>query len=140
MLSRREVRNQLAAIIKAGIPALQAVYPFKAMDLQGQSPVITLASNGLKLDALSFREPSRIYFYAVHVLVLLTDVNAGWTSEDAENLNDDLVLALTQVLYDNKANEYWNSVEIEDRTFTDEVFIGGVTYLDEVIVVSVGMG
>lgn len=140
MLSRREVRNQLAAIIKAGIPTLQAVYSFKAMDLQGQSPVITLASNGLRLDALTFIEPARIYFYAVHVLVLLTDIASGWTSEDAENLNDDLVLALTQVLYDNKANEFWNSVNVEDRTFTDEVIIGGVTYLDEVIIISVGMG
>lgn len=140
MLSRREVRNQLAAIIKAGIPTLQAVYSFKAMDLQGQSPVITLASNGLRLDALTFIEPARIYFYAVHVLVLLTDTASGWTSEDAENLNDDLVLALTQVLYDNKANEFWNSVNVEERTFTDEVIIGGVTYLDEVIIISVGMG
>lgn len=139
MLTRPETRRKLAAIIKGSVPELEEVYAYKVSDVKGKSPVMAIASGGFRPQQLAADAYWTTYFFSLNVLTLYSDVASGWTEEMAEDTNDTIVEKTIAALFEARRTQWWNSVTIENRTIVDEVHIGGVTYLNEVIPISVEM-
>lgn len=139
MLTRAETRRKLATIVKGAVPELVEVYSYKVADTQGRSPVMAIASGGFRPQQLAADAYWTSYFFALNVLTLYSDVESGWTEEMAEDMNDTIVEKTIAALFEVRVTQWWNSITVENRTIVDEVHIGGVTYLNEVIPISVEM-
>ncbi len=139
MLTRAETRRKLADIIRGAVPELAAVYSYKKADILGQSPVLAVASGGIRPQQLATDAYWTTHFFSLNVLTLYSDASSGWTEEMAEDINDTIVEKVVAALFESRVTPWWNSITIENRTIVDEVQIGGVTYLNEVIPISVEM-
>lgn len=139
MLSRADTRRKLAVAILGAVPEVAAAYHFKKADLGGQSPVIVVTSNGLRPQQLAADAYWTTYFFGINCLTLYSSQREDWTEEQAEDMNDTLIEQVVHALFEHRVTEWWNSIVIIDRTFTDEVQIGGVNYLSEVLVIAMEM-
>lgn len=139
MLTRPEARRKLAALIKGSVPELVEVYAYKVSDIQGRSPVMAIVSGGYRPKQLAADAFWTTYYFTLNVLTLYSDVASGWTEEKAEDMNDTIVEKIVNALFESRVTQWWNSIEVENRSIVDEVHIGGVTYLNEVIPISVEM-
>lgn len=139
MLSRKDARKKVAELVQGAVTEFVAVYPYKATDLKGQSPVMTIASSGYRPQQLAANAYWTTYHFTLNMFILYSDQGAGWTEDLAEDLNDDLAEKIIDCLFESRTSEFWTSIVVEDRTFTDEVQLGGVTYLNEVIMIALEM-
>ncbi len=139
MLSRAETRRKLANLLAGAIPELVAAYHYKKADLGGQSPVAVVTSNGIRPQQLAADAYWTTYFFGINTLVLYSSTAEGWSEEHAEDLIDTIIEKMFDVLFLNRTSEWWNSIALVDRSFTDEVRIGGVNYLSEVLILEMEM-
>jgi len=118
---------------------VQEVYSYKATDIKGMSPVITIAGAGFRPHQLAADAYWTTYYMVIHTLVLYSDLRTEWTVEQAEAMNDEIVEAVTACLFENRANDFWTSITMDDRSSLAEIQVGGVTYLNEAIPVQLEM-
>lgn len=135
MISRREVRQAIASLIRAQSTLAQAVYPYLPPDFAGSSPVITVTGAGSERPRITMRGVKTSFRLVVETFVLYSDPSATppWTPEDAENTMDDLEADIAVIVANNPTGECWNALSYETVSAVSKVSIGGVAYLYEAI-------
>jgi hypothetical protein len=137
-MSRKDVRETLAATLEANVPSAQAVYSYQVTSFGGQSPVLAVTSSGTQRDPLTMRGSQPTYRYDIHVFVLHSDKASSWTEQDAENLLDQLEAEIGAVVDAYRRATAWQRLtyaEASDARSTP--VIEGQRYLHEVIPVEV---
>jgi hypothetical protein len=140
--NRKEARKYLASLIETAMVGegkpVQAVFPYQAGDFGGQSPVVTVTSEGSSYDPLAFHNSVPTHWLNIHTFILYSS-GEEWTEADCEDALDDVELALNELIQDNnKATDVWNTIAVDERSKAGSVLIGGVEYRTNVITVRVG--
>lgn len=142
LTSRKAVRAQLKSTIKSGVEAIfntaleiddfsLAAYEAEPKSFGGQSPALTLNSDGTRTDFVDYpREHHRFW------------LRTYWRRDDpdtTEDAIDDLSQAIRQTLIDNtEVSGYWSDLAFDDE-FSEMayVIIDGVQYRSEQMRVTV---
>ena len=138
LTSRKAARGQLKTVIKTGIETaydidgfVMPVFKSEPKDFGGQSPVLTLNSDGTMTEFADYaRERHRFW------------LTTYWKRDDAdttEDAIDDLSQIVRQTLIDNsEAQGYWEDLEF-DGEFSNMayVLVDGVQYRSERMSVTV---
>jgi hypothetical protein len=138
---RETVRDALTTLLTAKLVGtgkpVKAVYNYRIGDFQGQSPVVTVSSEG------SLRSPAgegadiwhNLFYLAVHTFVLYADPGTGWGEDDAEDALDDIERLIADVVMDNDDATYWGHLAFDSRSMRDDVAIGGDDYVREIVTI-----
>ena len=126
------------ALVGTGLPA-QAVYNYRIGDFQGQSPVVTVSSDGSDRtrESLSDSDLSNIFFYAIHSFVLYADPDSSWTEANAEDRLDLIEKTIADVIADNQDTANWDFLAFHSRSNRNDVDVGGDEYIRELMTVRV---
>ena len=137
MTSRKALRAALATLLDAAIPAVQAVYAYPKMDLDGESPIITISSGGSERQPLTMAGSRLTATLDLHLLVLQS--GSSWTEAQAEDAMDDIEEAIYATLIANRRTATWAHIDYGGRTDARRPLAmpGGVVYLHEQISIEV---
>lgn len=136
MISRKVVREELAGLLEAGVPAAELVIDYQASEFDGKSPVLMITSAGTVRDMMTFDGLKAKFYFGVHVFVLHADPNSGWTEAQAEDLIDQVEYEISLVFEANQRSQYWEAIVWEDTSVIDKITVSGEPFLYEVIPVS----
>jgi len=138
--NRSDARVELAAILSTalvgtGLP-VQAVYAYQPATFNGESPVVTVSSAGAQHPSLTHQGNMATFSYYIHVFVLYSDADSGWTESDCETRLDLIEKTIFDTLIANRVHEgYWNLLHQDEPSNAISVKIGGLEYRAEVITV-----
>lgn len=138
--NRETVRDALetlleAALVGSGKP-VQATYNHRPADFGGQSPVVTVSSDGSRRRRMTFQGGKATFFVRVDLFVLYSDL-ATWTPANTEDALDLIEAAVAGVLDSYQAPAEWGAIDYADRSQRLSAVIGGVEYAWESILLSV---
>ena len=141
MASNREtVRDALATLISTAMVGtgkpVQAVYNYRPSEFGGQSPVVTVSSQGSERPRLSFAGGQATHFLQVDVFVLYND-QASWTEDLAEDRLDLIESMLADIVDPRQRYSSWEAIGYEERSRRIAVVIGGVEYAWESITIGI---
>jgi hypothetical protein len=138
LTSRKVVRAQLKSLLKAGVETIfdidgwtLAAYESEPKDFGGQSPALTVNSDGSMTDFTDYAREWHRFWVALY-----------WKRDDADTVEDaidDLSVAVRQTLIDNcEVAGYWQDLEF-DAEFSEMayVLVDGVQYRSERLRVTV---
>lgn len=140
-VSREPARKHLAslledALVGDGLP-VDAVYPYQVYDFESLSKVIFVSSGPTVRRQFGFggdlcRTEAQI---DVHVLVLYSDIESGWTDANAEDALDSIESMIADVVAANPTSAYWSVISYNEDGLgvVDPVPIGGKIYKREII-------
>jgi hypothetical protein len=122
-----------AACVGTGKPA-QAIYGYLKGDLEGQSPVIVVASAGAEMEkrAVTSKQKNGFY-YTIYTFTLYAQDGTAWGEDDVEDTVDLLEKTIRETIAGNLSNDYWAFIEIEGRSTISSVMIAGEEYRMESI-------
>lgn len=131
-ISRRAVRESIAAGLAAGLPSAQAVYGYQETDLQGQSPTVRVYTAGAQRPQLPATGIRSRFRYTVELWVLFEDEAA------AENTLDQLEYELITWLGANQIGDLWQALMYEGESVVDNVRVsaGSVWLVEEIHLVA----
>lgn len=141
-VNRETVRDALAALLDTalvdGTPKLaQAVYSYQKADWGSLSPVVLVYSDGAARPIATYAGGKSSLYLAVGVFVAIT-ATGGYTEATAENRLDAIEVKIAETLTANRVNEgVWYFIDYEDRSYVEDVSIGGVPYINENIPIRV---
>lgn len=135
-ISRRVVREAIAAGLQASCASAKAVYGYAASDFGSQWPVVRVMSRGSNRPAVTAAGVRSQFVFLVDLWVLFKDLAAGWSEEDAENTLDALEQEITSWLTDHQGGTTWTSIYYSRPSTVDVVLIAGEAWLTEAIQVT----
>lgn len=132
-ISRKAVRDAIAAGLAAGMPSAQAVYGHQQTNLAGQSPAVRVYTAGGERPQLPATGIRSRFRYNVEIWVLFTNDEAG-----AEDLLDQLEYELITWLGANQIGELWQALMYDGESVVDNVRVtaGDVWLVEEVHLVA----
>lgn len=124
--SRKLVRKALGSamegdLVGEGLPAV-GFASYHKTDFGGASPVITLSTAGSGLPPMTTMGSSQEYFYEINTLIIRpnqTEVDAGYTEKDVEDILDDMYDAIKTWISQNRKdsqNNEWQHISIIARS------------------------
>lgn len=142
MITREGCREEIASFLRGKLGSVVAeIYSYKAMDPKGRSPVLVVGSAGTWPGQMTAANYWTRYYFAINLLVVHTQpvssAAATWTEKDAESQLDALSALVIEALFQARTSAHWRDLTVYDRTFVDEVRIGGIDYLVETILLQV---
>ena len=129
-INRKDVRATLVALIVADA-SWQSVVGYRPPNWDGQSPVMSVESSGTKEEDFTGYPTTRMRFLIrSSVLVGTSDNAGGWSSDDAEDLLDDLDLAIRDIVRDGVPDSGINAFVLDESNFSSTGYeiIGGELY------------
>jgi len=137
MTSRKAIRSALAALLTSGVSAVQAVYAYPKLDLDGESPILTISSGGSERAPFTMAGSRATLLLDLHILVLQS--GPGWSEAQAEDALDDIEAQVYAVLHANRRSTAWAMIDYSGRTDARRPLAmpGGVVYLHEQIQIEV---
>lgn len=81
--TRQQVREKIGALINTDFTTIEIVYDYLKTDFQGQSPVITIGSEGAHPEAQDFTQNMAIYTISVNIFVTRVEEEAAEDQLDA---------------------------------------------------------
>jgi len=135
VISRKVARSALAALLSSATAgSVDAVYAYKPPDFGQANKVIVVTSGSIEriIDGFGTCQRSKITLY-VWVLVRYADADTGWTRSNAEDAADDIEALIASAVLTNQTTDYWSQASYGDPTMLDDVVIGGVDFLRELI-------
>lgn len=137
--SRATARIALADLLVAHLPDVQAVYPHQVADFGGQSPVLVITSAGSERARMTMRGSRATFQYNLHVFVLYSDTQSGWTEADAEAALDAIEQQIAATLDTHMQTDAWQHIAYRDASQADgpPPVIAGDEYRHEIIPVAV---
>ncbi len=139
VVSRKTTRNALATLLTTATSgSVDAVYAYKPPDFGQANKVIVVTSGPIErvITGFSICEVSKIMLY-VWVLVRYADPDTGWTRNNSEDAADDIEALVANAVLANQVTANWNQATYKGATMLDDVVIGGVDFLRELIQVEV---
>ena len=133
-VSRKVIREAIAAGLSVGVTSAQAVYSYAAADFDGQSPVVRVSSSSSERPQLTAAGIRSMMRFTVDVWVLLSDRD-GWNEQDAEDTLDTVEHEIITWMVGNQNTDNWTSLQYDAPTTTFPAIIGGDTWLVEEITV-----
>ena len=140
--SRETVRDALTTLLNtalvSGSPQLaQAVYGYQKADFGSISPVVLVYGDGAERPVATFAGGKTSFYLVVGVFVAIT-ATGSYTEADAEDILDDIEVKIAETLENNRSNtDDWVYIDYADRSYIQDVAIGGVPYTNENILVRV---
>lgn len=131
-ISRRVVREAIAAGLAANVPSAQAVYGYAKADFAGQSPIVRVMSTSVQRPQLAQQGIRSMMMFTVDVWVLLSN-EAGWSEQDAENTLDAVEHEIVNWVTANQNNGTWTSLLYDRQTDIQPVVVAGEPWLVEEI-------
>ena len=135
-ISRRVVREAIAAGLSAACTGAQAVYAYGVSDFGSCWPVVRVMSRGSERPAMTAAGIRSRFTYLVDVWVLYRDATAGWSERDAEDALDALEGEIIGWLSANQGGELWTSIYYGGGSTVDVINIAGEPWLTEAIPVT----
>lgn len=135
-ISRRTVREALAAGLAESCVSAQTVYAYGKSDFGSRWPVVRVMSRGSDRPATTAAGIRSRFTFLVDVWVLYRSVEAGWSEGDAENTLDALEREIIGWLTDNGGGELWTSIHYAGPSTVDVINIAGEPWLTEAIQVT----
>ncbi len=133
-ISRKEVRQELAKILKGRMVSAQAVYSFQVANFGKASPVVYLTGSGSRRAKLTGRGYQSTFKINAHLFVLYASKDGSWTEENAEDTLDQLEFELAVAVLDVQGNKIISEINYSEASNADDpVVIGGETYLHEIV-------
>ena len=138
--NRADARVELASILRTVLAGdgkpVTAVYEYQPATFNGQSPVVTVSSAGAHHPSFTHQGNQATFSYYIHVFVLYSDADSGWTESDCENRLDLIEKNIIETLIANRVHQpYWNLLHQDEPSNAISVKIGGLEYRVEVITV-----
>lgn len=138
VLSRKTVREALAAAIDAKFSSDWDVFSYKVKKFNGKARniVVSSAGSGREIRDADADESDSSFRFRIFVLVLYADDANGWTEQESEDELDFAEKNLTDFCNDNQSAANWNRLYIEGMSDADMVMdLGGQMFRREIIVV-----
>jgi hypothetical protein len=137
---RSDARVELASILSTALVGsgkpCQAVYAYQPATFNGQSPVVTVSSAGAHRPSFTHQGNQATFSYYIHVFVLYSDADSGWTESDCETRLDLIEKTILETLIANRIREgHWNLLHQDEPSNAVSVKISGLEYRAEVITV-----
>lgn len=135
-VSRREIREAIAAGLAASLPSAQAVYGYLVQNLQQQSPAVRVFSVGTLRPQLTAQGIRSTFYVMVQLWVAIRD----GVEEQAENQLDALEHELTGWLVAHQSGAAlaepapWTALQYDRPSIVDNVTVAGMAYVVEDIV------
>ncbi len=136
LMSRKTFRHALADLIESRLAGpggiLQAVYAYGARDFGGQSPVVTITSDG-SLRKMTFESgevmpgPFTKAYLDVHIFVAYSVRDDGYTEADSEDALDDVEAAIMSLVHEfskGGVDMPWFAIRPAGRSKTSIVQLG----------------
>lgn len=141
VMSRKTVRDHIAAGLTTGAPTAQIVYSGQKKVESSPTPCIRVFSSGSGRPAVPKSGRRSVFLFIVQVWVLLysSDPGDGWDSDQAEDALDTIEAEIAEWIGDNQLTpDMWTSIEYSGTSFaTNVVLTGGLTYIVEDIPIEV---
>lgn len=153
-VSRKTYRQLLAtevgqALTNAGV--VQKVYPFRAGNFNGQSPVVTFTSAGSdrRQEITGSVDAETSLMFAIDVFVLYADPASNWTESNAEDAIDDIEQVIADWVLKNsngisrieQGQTSWFELVFNERSATGSLLqaekLGGQEYRRERMTITV---
>lgn len=131
-ISRKTVREVIAAGLAGNVPSAQAVYGYAKADFSGQSPVVRVMSASVLRPQLAQQGIRSMMRFTVDVWVLLGD-QGNWSEQDAENTMDTIEHEIVTWVTGNQNNGTWTSLLYDRETDIQPVVVAGEAWLVEEI-------
>ena len=136
---RSDVRELFKSIIGGAATAIQTIYPYSAVDLKGESPVLRIMSAASERPPLTFKGSKTTFGLLLQTLVLAQDDKNDWTRQNAEDTLDLVEAQIATVIFN---PETWRntpilSVRNEGPSAVREDVVQGQTYIQELTPVRV---
>lgn len=140
-VNRKTARKHLAGLFKAGITSAEKVFEAGPDKLKGQTPIIYLSSSGSERTRWTAQGFLTKPYYNVHVLVLRSKADENYTTEDAEDILDDIENQVAVVIDNNQiAKGLWDAIDYAGRTNADGTVIeDGLVYIHEIIPIKISL-
>lgn len=134
IISRQEVRQELARFLTGRMESAEKVYAYQKADFGKASPVVYLTSSSSHRQKLTGRGYQSVFVINAHLFVLYASKGGNWTEEDAENTLDQLEFELANAVLDIQNNRLISHIRYSGASNADDTaVIGGETYLHEIV-------
>lgn len=137
-ISRKLVRDAIAAGLQAAMPAAQAVYGHQRTNFGNESPVVRVYTYGGERPQLPATGMRSRFYYTVEFWVLFTTVSGQNYEADAEDTLDQLEIELVSWLGANQIGELWQALMFEGQSVVDNVKVsaGDVWLVEQIRLVA----
>lgn len=141
--NRETVRDALAALLDTalvdGTPQLaQVVYGYQKVDFGSISPVVLVYADGAERPIATFAGGKTSFYLVIGVYVAITSQDDSYTEATAEDRLDAIEVEIAETLEANRSNQAdWLYIDYLDRSYVENVSIGGIPYVSESIPVRV---
>jgi len=149
---RQLLANEIGqALMNAGV--VQAVYPFRVGNFNGQSPVVTFTSAGSdrRQEITGGVDAETALMFAIDVFVLYADPASNWTEANAEDAIDDIEQVVADWVMTNsdglsrseQGQTSWFDLVFNERSATGSLLqaerLGGQEYRRERMTITVSI-
>lgn len=140
--NRETIRDALTTLLNtalvSGTPQLaQAVYGYQKIDFGSISPVVLVYGDGSERPIATFAGGKSSFYLVIGVFVAIT-ASGGYTEADAEDRLDAIEAKIADTLETYRSNQAnWDYIDYADRSYVQDVAIGGVPYTNENILIRV---
>ena len=136
---RQDIRELFQSTIAGAATSIQTIYPYSAVNLKGESPVLRIMSAASERPPLTFKGTKTIFGLLLQTLVLAQDDENNWTRENAEDTLDLVEAQIASIIFNPQTwkNTVVLSVRNEGPSAVREDVIQGQTYIQELIPVRV---
>ena len=141
--NRKDARKALAQLIlnnsRYSADADMAVYDYQLADIPDNIRfAITVTGASVVRPPFTFKGGRTTFMFAIEVYVPFSEPDFSWTEADAEDRLDDMEADIAAILHAHRSNKpYWNTLSYDQGSLIDRIPLGGITYLYEIITVSV---
>lgn len=119
--SRQSIRTQLAALLAANVPSAQAVYAYEPGDLNGQSPVLVIASAGSERMWRSHGTPHLRVYLTVDVYTRAAEsATGGYTYATSADVIDTVEAQIATTIDAHQTEPgLWVGITYADRSLVE---------------------
>jgi len=137
--NRKDVRHMLANALTGTLKSLQVVYPNEPEIAQGQTPIGYLTSAGSSRVKFTAQGLSNVFYFELHVLVLSSKEEEGYTVADSEDILDDIEKEVAVFIANNDSRDgLWLVLEQEEASNARTAVIeNGEKYIQEITTLKV---
>ena len=141
--NRETIRDALAAVMETalvdGTPQLaQALYGYQKVDFGSISPVVLVYADGAERPIATYAGGKTSFYLVIGVYVAITDTGGSYTEATAEDRLDAIEAKIADTMETYRSNQAnWLYLDYVDRSYVENVSIGGIPYVSESIPVRV---
>lgn len=130
-ISRRVIREAIAAGLQTSCESAQAVYAYGISDFQGRWPLVRVMSRGSERPPMTAAGIRSRFAFLIDIWVLFK--GPDWTEQAAENALDAIEQEVISWLTENQGGELWTNIYYNGPSAAEVVKVAGEPWLTEAI-------